>query len=242
MTSFIRVTWLHSCVWHDSMHTCDMTHSYAWHYSFICVTWLHFYVWHDSFSYMTWSHAYWGHDPFVYLRRMYIHGSFLIVCTLIFKNKKMSRRASCHRQSHIETFLYMTWSHSYGGTWLNPTCDTTHSCVRRDLFPCAPRTHADTPSHAHITIATLPHSYMRHHDSFLYLTWLIHMCDCTAHIAIARTGRSPYNSEHTPIRSPTGATTYEHLVSYSPWLIRICDTTLSNVYTRWLRLVGSLKL
>jgi len=76
---FIRLTWPHAYVWHDSficvigrIHMCDMTDSYAWHDLLINVThshsrwhmwrnwFIHFYisphsyVWHDWIICMTW--------------------------------------------------------------------------------------------------------------------------------------------------------------------------------------------
>jgi len=200
---FIRVTWfIHRCdmthiyVWHDSciyatwlIHMCDMTHSYVRHDSFIRVTWLnhicdmthlyfcskklnfppficdmtHSYVWHDSFVCVAWlihmchmTHSYVWYD------------SFICVAWLIHM-RNMTHSYSASRSPNRPPF----------------TCDMTPSYVQHDsiiLFieePQQPtlfeiRRHESSSStslHKRVTWLV--------HDSFVYVTWLIHVCVMT---------------------------------------------------------------
>jgi len=185
--SFIRVTWLIPCMWHDTfIHMNESAQTnllrntpvslYACHMSTIkCVTWLvhmcdmtHSYVWHDSFIRVTWLIPYMWHDTFINM------------------NESAQTNLLCHTPvalyaGHMSTIKCVTW--------LIHMCDMTHSYVWPDSFHICDMTHSYIWMSRHRQICCVTHLWhfmqaiCQHskvwHDSFICVTWLIHMYDMT---------------------------------------------------------------
>ena len=132
------------------IHICDMTHSYVRHDSFVCVTWL------IHRCDMILLHG--------------CHDTLTCVRWLI---------AMCYNKG---AFSHSPDTHMWG---------LTPRCVRHKSFTSVTcgwdmsHTHTHTHTHTHVerscrwvthsTCVAMTHSYMWH-DSFTYVTWLIHIC------------------------------------------------------------------
>jgi len=149
-------------MWHDSfiyvtwlIHICDMTHSYMWHDS--CCIWL-------SLTHRTWMH------PGVVNESCHIH-----MCDMthsydmndLWRSHVTYMNESCHIyewvMSHIQSPTYI-WMHL--GAFNAPHSQHTSGAWGALHAPSC------------IHICDMTHSYMWH-DSFIYATWLIHICDMT---------------------------------------------------------------
>ena len=149
--SFICETWLidmgdmpHSFVWQDSfiwvtwlIQLCATTHSYAWHDSFICVPWLiqmgdltRFYVWRDACLSATWLMP----------TRLWVMSRidlslFPHMNEQCLQYKSVRRHGSCLRGYDVLN-LYHIRIRDMTQTWLDLTCDMTHSYGWHHSFLC----------------------------------------------------------------------------------------------------------
>ena len=147
---YMRYTWL--------IHMCDITHAYVWHDSFICDM-THSYVWHDSFI-CDMTDSYVWHD-------------WIIRVTWLIYMRDM-------------THVY-AWNSFICVTWLIHTCDMTHFTIKLcHLHRCLRETQKTilivTQTHESIHFKLEPYIHMTHFyawNSFICVTWLIHMCDMT---------------------------------------------------------------
>jgi len=146
-----RLYMRHDIFWPISI--LDVTHSDLWLDSFINVTCLismcdlsHFCMWRDLFiKNMTFMFI---TNPFTHLTgnscHMLSHDSFVHVMCLIHTRYK----------TYFDSFLYLTW--------LSPTCDVTHSYIRRDSFihvtwliHTCDATHVQMYRHSHVHAETV---------------------------------------------------------------------------------------
>ena len=192
MTSFMRVTWLHAYVWHDSflrvallIHMCDMT-------PFLCVTWL--LLIYDMVSCIlgTWP---------IRIFEAYVHTWLLPNCmyTHIQKYKNVTQSLMSQTVSHRNFLIYDMVSFIWGdmtqsyvwydsfmrATWLIPMC-STHTC--RHSFACAHYNRNITPFlHATswlISISDMTHSYVWLHSTH---------CNCTNRTVPIQLGTHPHS-------------------------------------------------
>jgi len=192
---FVHVTWLihicdmtHSYVRHDSficatwlIHTCDMTHPHVWHDPFIRMTWLihicdmtRSYVWQYSFIYVTWlihtydmTHSYVRHDSFIRLAWL-IH-----MCN-------MTRSYVWHDTSRAP--LASTISKTLRSVLvcvcvcvLVCVCVYWRVCVY--VFVCVRVVNLSVSVCLYIYCCHLSCALFMWHDSFIWVSWLIHTCD-----------------------------------------------------------------
>ena len=158
--SFSCATWLLHTIW--LFYTCDATPSYVWHDSFICVTWLvrmcdvtPSHVWHVSFISATEYQQDVSHGccmPFSY------------VCHVLF--------------IPYDSFIFVTW--------LLHTCNMTPSYVWHgslyvwhDWFISAAECRRDVSHGCCMPFAYVWHVFFISNDSFICVTWLLHMCNMT---------------------------------------------------------------
>jgi len=89
------------------------------------------------------------------------------VCVLQYLCYGTSRmRCACQQRQKLDAFARLTFPRV---TWLNPMCDMTSLCVWHDIgSACQQR-----QKNSHLRVWHSP----VWHDSFLYVTWLICVCD-----------------------------------------------------------------
>ena len=139
------------------VHTCVRIHSHVWHDAFICVTWLihicdktHSYIWHDSFIYVTWL----MHICDMTHSSMWHDSVKYVTCLIHVRRDSFAyrQRLVCIR---VHTFAYVSIRVH--------TC--AYVCIRVVLLLWNDSFNWD-----------VTHSYLRH-DSLIYVTWLIYICD-----------------------------------------------------------------
>ena len=199
---------------HTNTHThTHMTHPYMRHDSFICVTWLiHMCaVTHTCdtththnqaslmFSSVTWlihtrdmTHSYEWHDSFIWVTWL-IH-----MCDMT------------HSCEWHDSFIRVTWLiHMRAVTHM---CDMTQLTTRPALGSSS-STNKDVP----VCDMTYLYGDMTHsdmwHDSFIHVTWLIHMCDSIPFSVTL----SSITSKNLPVS--------HHAAICVTGLIRMCDMT-----------------
>jgi len=190
--SFAFVTWLiHMCdiiqhVWHDSagshviIYMCDMTPSHVWQ-QFTChtcewVTWLPVESFHTCLNHVT-----------------HVHASFTCVTWFNEWHASFTCATWFNRENDILMLAFV------GVTQIQELCwCMTHSCVWHDSCTCViwlNRKNGEIKANICGGDANTGAQYMD--DSFMCVTWLIHVCDMShLHVWHDSTGRMERWSPH----------------------------------------------
>ena len=241
-----HVFWVTSCfffffqshAWDDSCaawlrHLCGMTHSFEWRGSWICVIRLTHMcdmtrdVWYDSLTCVTWlihmcdmTHSYVWHDsPW---------------CSASPNEPLLSHSKWMSHVMHMCDMTRMTW-HPY--VW-HDSHDVAHPYVWHDSFTCVTcLIHMCDMSHSYVRLIhlgtllpqTSPYNDTRNplllqypsvwHDSFICVTWRIHMYDSFWHHYHTR---DPLLLQYPSV--------WHDSFTCATWRIHVCDMTHSHVW------------
>ena len=181
--SFVRLTSIHSYVWHNSWtwwH--DSTRLYAWHGILICFAWLihmcgvtHSYVCHDTLKCVVWrihmlrhmcgitgEYVWWLIHMWGGMTHAYVSWLDEFMCVTCF----IHTCDMTHSYVRHDAWICVMTRRIMCATCFIDRCDMTHSYVRHDAFICVKT--------RRIHVCDMFHSYMWH-DSFIRVAWRIHM-------------------------------------------------------------------
>ena len=184
---------------------CDMTHSFTSHIWIICVTWL-IHMFDMTQSLVTWlihmcdmTHSYVWHDALICVR-WHIHMN--ASCQIYEWVMSLIRHVTCvtwmnesPHMSHVRWCDHLTCDVNDMSQW-HVTCEVTQSC--------------------HVPSRT--HSYVWH-DSSIYVTCLVHMCD--SFICVTWRIR---------MCGMTHSYVWRDSFMYVTWLIHMCNVTHPHVW------------
>jgi len=190
------------------IHVCDMSNSYMWHDSpSVCMTWRiassvchdsytsvtcllhtcdmtrHLYVWHDSSSLcVTW----------LVISMCDMTHCYVCVERVLTRTASIPRAGTCstHTYASFHTCVtHISTSHTHtchadmsaGVTRMNESCHTYEwvmSHVWMSYVTCMNESHMSHRNECGILVQSVAHLHVWH-DSFIFVPWLIHMCDMT---------------------------------------------------------------